>query len=164
MRICLFDCSAAPAALVRYHARRRVWLRSMPPSRSASSSDSVDSRFEDAERSGGGSALRDRSRLLRVRLRSQVRVPIYSRARRIRMVIRSRSKRCGGRRSGGGRPILSHLRSQIDIRHPPQRGRRCGRVGDSTLAPGRCEGLQEILADETSNEARSSGKAEPARE
>jgi len=54
--------------------------------------------------------------------------------------------------------------TQINVRHPPQRGRCRGRVGGSDVAPGQREGLQEVLTDETSDEARSSGKAEPVRE
>ena len=66
--------------------------------------------------------------------------------------------------SKGRCPILPHLRSQINVRHPPQRRRLGGRVGDTDAAPGRRESLQEVLADETANEARGSGEAEPAGE
>ena len=63
--------------------------------------------------------------------------------------------------SPGEGSIFSHLRSPIDIRHPAQRRRRCRRVGHAIAPAGRCEGFQEILADEAADETRGIGETEP---
>ena len=55
------------------------------------------------------------------------------------------------------------LRSSLNLRHPAQRRRRRGRVGHANASPGRRASLQEILADEIADEARSSGEAESPR-
>ncbi len=60
-----------------------------------------------------------------------------------------------------GIPILSDLRSPLHIRHPAQRRRRRGRVGHAVAPARRCEGIQEVLADEAADEARGAGETEP---
>ena len=57
--------------------------------------------------------------------------------------------------------ILSHLRSSLDIRDPAQCRRRCRRVGDAVASARRCEGVQEVLANEATDEAGSAGETEP---
>ncbi len=54
--------------------------------------------------------------------------------------------------------VFSHLRSSFDLRYPAQRRRRCGRMGHAVAAARGCEGVQEVLADETTDEARSAAK------
>ncbi len=56
--------------------------------------------------------------------------------------------------------ILPHLRPALDLRDAPERRRRGGRVGDSAAPAGRCEGVQEILADEVADEARGAAEAQ----
>ena len=63
--------------------------------------------------------------------------------------------------SPGEGSILSHLRSPIDIRHPAQRRRGCRRVGHAVASAGRCEGFQEVLANEVADEARGAGETQP---
>ena len=53
-----------------------------------------------------------------------------------------------------------HLRSAVDVRDAPERWRRGGRVGDAAPAPGRREGVQEVLADEVADEARGAAEAQ----
>ena len=57
--------------------------------------------------------------------------------------------------------LFSDLRSSVDVRHPAQCRRRCGRVGHAVVAARRCEGVQEVLADEATDEARSARETEP---
>ena len=54
--------------------------------------------------------------------------------------------------------LFSHLRSSFDVRHAAQRRRRCGRMGHAVVKARRCEGVQEVLADEATDEARSAGE------
>ena len=56
--------------------------------------------------------------------------------------------------------LFSHLRSSVDVRHAAQRRRRCGRMGHAVAEARRCEGVQEILADEATDEARGAGEVE----
>ena len=63
--------------------------------------------------------------------------------------------------SPGEGSIFSHLRSPIDVRHPAQRRRGRRRVGHAVAPAGRCEGVQEILANEAADEARGAGQTEP---
>jgi hypothetical protein len=53
---------------------------------------------------------------------------------------------------------FSDLRSSFDVCYPAERWRRGRRVGDTDASAGRREGLQEILEDETSDEARGFGE------
>src|ERR1035441_4664138 len=50
--------------------------------------------------------------------------------------------------------LLSHLRPPLDVRHTAQCRRRCGQVGHAVAPTGRCEGIQEVLADEATDETR----------
>jgi len=60
--------------------------------------------------------------------------------------------------------ILPDLRSEVDLRDSFKCG-WCGRrMGDAVASPGRCEGVQELLADETSNEKGGATEAERERE
>ena len=57
--------------------------------------------------------------------------------------------------------VLPDLRSAVDLRDPLKRG-WCGRrVGHATAAAGRCESVQEVLADETADETGGVAEAEP---
>ena len=58
--------------------------------------------------------------------------------------------------------VLSDLRSALDIRDAFERRRRSGRMGHPVATAGRCEGVQEVLADEAADETRGAGEAEPA--
>jgi len=60
-----------------------------------------------------------------------------------------------------GCSVLSYLRSSLDLRHAAQRRRRSRRMGHSAPPTGRCEGVQEVLANEIADEARSAGQTEP---
>ena len=57
--------------------------------------------------------------------------------------------------------ILSHLRSPLHVRDPAQCRRRCGRVGHAVASARRCESVQEVLADEATDEAGSAGEIQP---
>jgi integrase len=57
---------------------------------------------------------------------------------------------CGFAKSKGA--ILPDLRSAVDVRDSFKRGWRGRRVGHAVAPAGRCEGVQEVLADETANE------------
>jgi integrase len=50
------------------------------------------------------------------------------------------------------RALFPYLRFAIHVRNPTKFRRCGGRVGDATAAAGRCEGVQEILTDEASDE------------
>jgi integrase len=58
--------------------------------------------------------------------------------------------------------VFSDLRSEIDVCHPGQCWRRRRRVGNPDASARRREGLQEVLADEATDEARGSGEDQPA--
>ena len=83
---------------------------------------------------------------------------------RIQTVIRRRSRPSGTRRCDGQVFVLSHLRSPLDVRDPAQCRRRCGRVGHAVAPARRCEGVQEVLADEATDETRGAGETEPSGE
>src|SRR5580658_1234289 len=57
--------------------------------------------------------------------------------------------------------VLSDLRAAIDVRYAAQRRRSGGRVGHAVASTGGCEGIQKVLADEASDEARSADQAKP---
>ena len=57
--------------------------------------------------------------------------------------------------------VLPNLQSAVDVRYPVKRGRRGGRVGDATTAAGRCEGVQEVIADGAPNETGGVEEAKP---
>src|SRR5262249_26517526 len=59
--------------------------------------------------------------------------------------------------------VLSHLRSAFDLCDALECRGRCRRVGDAAPPAGRCEGLQEVLADEVADEARGATEAESRR-
>jgi hypothetical protein len=61
-------------------------------------------------------------------------------------------------------PCLPHLRLTLGLRDTFQCGRRRERVGRSTPSSRRCEGLQEVLADSTADEARGAPEDEPLRQ
>src|SRR5712691_2393041 len=60
--------------------------------------------------------------------------------------------------------VLSHLRSALDVCDALECWGRCRRVGDTAPPAGRCEGLQEVLADEVADETRGAAEAESRRE
>ena len=57
--------------------------------------------------------------------------------------------------------VLPDLRSAVDLCDSPERGWRGRRVGDAVASTGRCEGVQEVLADETADEKGGAAEAEP---
>ena len=65
--------------------------------------------------------------------------------------------------AAGEGSVLPDLRPAFDVRNAPERRRRGGRVGDPAAPAGRCEGVQEVLADEAADEARGVAEAESAR-
>ena len=66
--------------------------------------------------------------------------------------------------STGGCSALPALRSAVNVCHAAECGRRGGRVGHATPSTDRCQGFQEVLADETPDEARGAGAPEPSGE
>jgi hypothetical protein len=50
--------------------------------------------------------------------------------------------------------LRPHLRYALDVRDARERRRRHRRVGDAAPPSRRCEGLQEVLADEVADETR----------
>ena len=60
-----------------------------------------------------------------------------------------------------GCPLLPTLRSPLHLRHTAECGRCRGRVGDATSPADGRQGVQEILADETPDEARSADQDQP---
>ena len=48
----------------------------------------------------------------------------------------------------------SQFQENFDLRHPAQRWRRCGRVGQAVAPPGRCEGVQESIGAVEAKERR----------
>jgi len=66
--------------------------------------------------------------------------------------------------AAGEGAVLPHLRSPLDVRHPAQRRRRCGRVGDAVAPPGRRQGVQEVFPNEAADETRGAGETQPASE
>ena len=49
----------------------------------------------------------------------------------------------------------------LDLRHAAERWWCSGRVGHAVAETGRREGVQEVLSDETTDEARGTGKTKP---
>ena len=63
--------------------------------------------------------------------------------------------------AAGGSSVFPDLRSAIDVRYSAQCGWRGGRVGHAIASAGRCEGFQEVFADETTDETGGATEAEP---
>ena len=70
-------------------------------------------------------------------------------------------KKPGKRLSGRRCPLLPALRSPLHVRHTVKCRRSRRRVGDAAPSSDGRQGVQEVFADETSNEARGAGQAQP---
>ena len=62
----------------------------------------------------------------------------------------------------GGHSVLPAVRSPLNVCHAAECGRRGGRVGHAAASADRCQGVQEVLADEASDEAGGVGETEPS--
>src|SRR5271165_3234021 len=56
--------------------------------------------------------------------------------------------------------VFPHLRPAFDVRDKTKRGGRGRRVGDPTASAGGCQGVQEVLADEITDETGGAEEAE----
>ncbi len=146
----------------------RIYKELIPMQEGATRSgepDGVDFGFEDAKRCGRGAALGHRyGGVSRARSRSQDRELTCSRMlsspghqKSFKKVWRLTLRR-------GGHSVLPDLRSPFDVRDSAE-CRWCGRrVCDSDAAANRCQGVQEVLADEASDEAGGTHETEPPRQ
>src|SRR5262249_9615533 len=121
----------------------------------------LDSRLQDAERRGGSSLDRSRGRgvpgsdaTCRRRF-----VPVSERRQRHRTPDHVQDGVAADTEAREG-AVLPHLRSAVDVRDAVERWWRSRRMGDAAPAPGRCEGVQEVLADEVADEARGAAEAQ----
>jgi integrase len=80
--------------------------------------------------------------------------PYLSQATRSQMSTRNRSRQSGVSRCGEQVFATFAFTTSLDVRRTAQCRRRCGRVGQAVAPTGRCEGIQEVLADEATDETR----------
>lgn len=139
--------------------------RTQPSDQGHAARDRLDSGFEDSERSGRGAADIPSRRSVS---RSDSIVTVWS----ISVSERSEPERTykdsedhlGSHIAARQGTVLSPLLSSLDLRHTAQRRGCSGRVGRANASPGRRASLKEIFVDETADEARGSGEAQPPSE